>query len=671
MSVIVTRNRDDSTRGRVGRRPPTTHTRPLTTALSNPGVWLLAAIVVGWLAVMPTYLVFTLSSAVPVALVALGLLVLQGWSREISLATAGLFATSMYFMGYFDRDNAHGLDLPWVIAALMALAITAGLMAVVALSSARLPGIYLISLTLVLQILIEKIVYDRASLSGGAFGSNEIMTNSRPWFFGIDLGPDSHYYLFSFGWLTLVLIAVKRLRHSPTGLAFMLVGADRQAASSVGISPLRFRVGAFVISGLLAGAGGILACWLYITPPPYLSYMAPASLLFLAIPVLAGMDSIAWVVIVAAAFQVVPVVLESWHINVFLLAGVGLSAGALLGPRGAGGRAADAWKHVRFGDRRSRTARMRVETATLRTAEGLAGDPRTGDAQDDLQSSLEVVEAWLPPRPAGAVALRTEGVRVAIGGVTALDGADILVPTGQMVGLIGPNGAGKTTLFDVISGFRTPDAGSVELFDRNVVGVSAWDRAQLGMARTFQSTRVIKELTVAENLLAGACRRIDAGPVSFLAGRRSAWDALGAAEDAAWAVARLLDIDRYWDERTGTLEFSARRRVEIGRALLAGPRVLLLDEPAAGLDPASSAALFTLIRQLHHDLGLTVLLVEHYVKAVLDTCDLVYVLAQGRVLASGTPQEISGHPEVRAHYLGTRVNYLDKARGAPPRVHQP
>jgi ABC-type branched-subunit amino acid transport system ATPase component len=291
----------------------------------------------------------------------------------------------------------------------------------------------------------------------------------------------------------------------------------------------------------------------------------------------------------------------------------------------------------------------------MRTAEGLAGDP-TAAAHGDLSTSLAVVEAWLPPRPAGEVAIRAENVTVRIGGITALDGATIVVPTGAMVGLIGPNGAGKTTLFDVISGFRTPDTGRVELFGNDVTEVAAWDRAKLGMARTFQTTRVIKELTVAENLLAGAYRRIDAGPVNFLVGQRSAWDKLAKAEEAAWAVARLLDVDRYWDERAGTLEFSGRRRVEIGRALLAGPRVLLLDEPAAGLDPSSSAALFTLIRQLHTDLGLTVLLVEHYVKAVLDTCDLVHVLAQGAVLATGTPTEITAHPEVREHYLGTRIS---------------
>ena len=186
------------------------------------------------------------------------------------------------------------------------------------------------------------------------------------------------------------------------------------------------------------------------------------------------------------------------------------------------------------------------------------------------------------------------------------------------------------------------------------------------MTRTFQTTRVMTDLTVADNLLAGAYQRIAAGTPRFLAGMPTAWAQLRAAEDVAEAVAKLLDIDRYWDERTGTLEFSARRRVEIGRCLLAGPRLLLLDEPAAGLDPASSAALFALIRRLHQDLGLTVLLVEHYVRAVFDSCDHVHVLDQGSILASGTPTEIAADPAVRDRYLGTRLVYKGDAAAVVP-----
>jgi ABC-type branched-subunit amino acid transport system ATPase component len=166
---------------------------------------------------------------------------------------------------------------------------------------------------------------------------------------------------------------------------------------------------------------------------------------------------------------------------------------------------------------------------------------------------------------------------------------------------------------------------------------------------------VVPDLTVADNLVAGAYQRIKENPLTWLAGLPSTWAKLRAAEQAAYAAAQLLDVDRYWNERCSTLEFSARRRVEIGRCLLSGPRLLLMDEPAAGLDPASTVALFGLIRKLHAELGLTVLLVEHYVKAVLSTCDYVYVLAEGQILASGSPAEIAADPAVQARYLGTRM----------------
>jgi ABC-type branched-subunit amino acid transport system ATPase component len=226
-----------------------------------------------------------------------------------------------------------------------------------------------------------------------------------------------------------------------------------------------------------------------------------------------------------------------------------------------------------------------------------------------------------------------------------------------MVGLLGAIAAGTTTRFVVISGLRRPNSGTVQLFGQDVTNLSAWDRSKLGMSRTFQTTRVMADLTVADNMIAGAYQRIGASTARFLLGDPRAWAELRHAEEVAYAAARLLGIDRYWNERAGSLEFSARRRTEIGRCLLTGPRLLLLDEPAAGLDPASSAALFALVKQLHEDLGLTVLLVEHYVKAVLESCDLVYVLAEGQVLASGTPKQVANNPEVRTRYLGTRMHY--------------
>jgi ABC-type branched-subunit amino acid transport system ATPase component len=269
-----------------------------------------------------------------------------------------------------------------------------------------------------------------------------------------------------------------------------------------------------------------------------------------------------------------------------------------------------------------------------------------------MSAALEILEAYLPAPPETGTALSAEHISLAFGGLQALDDVSITVPTRQLVGLIGPNGAGKSTLFDVINGLRMPDGGEVTLFGQPVTGTNAWDRAKLGLSRTFQSNRVSLELSVLDNLLAGAHQMIPGSLIGTLFGLPGARAGERRARQVARAVAELLDIADVGDEPVGSLDFGRQRRVEIGRSLMSAPRVLLLDEPAAGLDSTEAAHLFTLIRRLEADLGLTVLLVEHYVKAVLENCDLVYVLNEGRLIAAGSPDEIVVHPEVRAAYLG-------------------
>jgi ABC-type branched-subunit amino acid transport system ATPase component/ABC-type branched-subunit amino acid transport system permease subunit len=608
--------------------------------------WIFAVV---WPFAFADYQVFTASAAIPLAVASLGLLVLQGWAREISLASAGLFGTALYYFGYLERPDNLGKGIPWVGAALIAVAAVTALMVVVAAASVRLPGIYLVVITLGVQITLEKSVFTIGRLSGGISGGTELgqsITNPRPWFLGLPLRSDNSFYWFLLGWLVVIVLLLVRLRNSPAGRAFLLVGTDRQAAAAVGISPLRYRLAAFAVSGMLAGTAGVLGCWLYINPPVFTEYLAPSSLLLLAVPVLAGRDSIGWVLAVAAADELVPLWLEHDHVNSFLMAGVGLIGGGLVGPRGLGGWSVDLRR--RFLGDSDRTHLRRIAGQESAPADAVGG----------------IVADWLGQRSArGGVALEVLDVGVHIGGLTVLDGVSLEVPEGSFCGLIGPNGAGKSTLLDVVSGFRPPDRGTVRLFGEDVTGAPAWRRPRAGMSRVFQSTRVIEDLTVADNLVLGAHHRLGSPTLAYLAGWREAWDASAAAERAARAVATMLAIDDRWDDRAGTLSFSGRRRIEIGRALLASPRILLLDEPAAGLDPSSSAAMFDLLRRLHGELGMTVVLVEHNVTAVLSTCDLVHVLAAGKVLASGTPAEITANESVRANYLGNRLRFTASATG--------
>jgi ABC-type branched-subunit amino acid transport system ATPase component/ABC-type branched-subunit amino acid transport system permease subunit len=647
---------------------PITKTRPVLRAMASPWSISLTVLLLAWTVVTPDYLVFTMSAAVPIAILGLGLLVLQGWTREIALCSAGLFATACYVMNWLDRED-QGKDQLWIVAAVVAISAVTAMMAGLALVSSKLPPMYMIVMTIGLQLTIESTIFDVGYLSGGTSGGNggaALHDERSHW-----LISDDRFYYFSLAWLAVVLVLLIRLRRSPMGLGFLLVGHNRQSAAALGIPAARFRVYSFTLAGFLAGVAGVLGTILFVNPPLYLSYRVQESLLLLAIPVVAGVDSMASVLVVAAWLVVMPVALERYHIDQAFVASFTLGVGALFGSRGIGGRMQDLARRWRYGARRLRTKRKRMATVVLRQAEGLSNERTSVLTEDQRAECLAIIERWLPPRPEAEFAVRTRDVRLSFGQIHALAGATIDVPTGQMVGMIGPNGAGKTTLFDVITGFTPLDSGTVEIFGKDVSRANPWSRSKLGTARTFQNTRVIAELTAGDNICAGAYQAVKSHPAAFVLGLPSAWQEMRRVEEVGWAAARLLDVDKYWDERVGTLEFSARRRIEIARAIVSGPRLLLLDEPAAGLDPASSTALFDLIRKLHRDLGLTVLIVEHYVKAVLDTCDLVYVLAEGSVLAAGTPTEVALNTTVQDRYLGTRLDYLEDLGFAPEEVVTP
>lgn len=245
--------------------------------------------------------------------------------------------------------------------------------------------------------------------------------------------------------------------------------------------------------------------------------------------------------------------------------------------------------------------------------------------------------------------LGVQDVSVAFGGVRALDGVSFEVPEGQVCGVIGPNGAGKTTLFDVVSGLRRPDAGRVSVGGVDLTGTSAVRRARLGVRRTFQRTQVFGRLTVAGNVLAALDWH---GGGGGLAADLVGWPARRRLErergERVAEVLELCGLTGLRDVHAAALPVGRRRLVELARALADRPRLLLLDEPTSGLDAEQTARL----REVVAALDTTVLLVEHDMSFVMETCDRLVVLDLGRVIASGTPDEVRGDPVVRAAYLG-------------------
>ncbi|HKN92390.1 MAG TPA: ATP-binding cassette domain-containing protein [Acidimicrobiia bacterium] len=606
----------------------------------------LAAVAGVWLFTAPQYWLFTATTGLTLAISTLGLLVLVGWAREVSLAQAGLTATAIYLCGFAMRSGA-GWHWPYLAAAALGIGVVVLLSLLVSLSTAKLSGIYIIILTLALQVTIEKTFFSNIKL----VETDPEHTIHRPALFGVHLISDRAYFLFALAVLGLCMVFLARLRASRFGRGLMLAGTDRQAAASVGVSPWRAKIFAFALAGFFAGLAGVVTAPLYPTPPSYISYLSINSLVYLAIPVLAGFRSLVAVAVVAMVFSVAPQALEHLHISPLMLGAIGLLSGTLTGPTGVSGLIL-AWIHSR---RRSRGGEERVD---LRDPTGWAEDAR----QERHARALAVLEEYLPERSDVGDVLVANDVSIAFGGLQALSDVSLTVPTRKLVGLIGPNGAGKSTLFDILNGLRQPDSGSVLLFGQDVSQAAPWNRAALGLSRTFQSSRVNLDLTVGENLMAGAYLMIPGNVAEAVAGMPRARTGERKAQEAARAVAELLDVAGDWDEFVRNLDFGAQRRVEIGRSLLSGPRLLLLDEPAAGLDANEATALFALIRRLEQDLGLTVLLVEHYVKAVLENCDLIYVLARGRIIAAGSADEITADPEVRAVYLGEDYQPREEVR---------
>ncbi len=247
------------------------------------------------------------------------------------------------------------------------------------------------------------------------------------------------------------------------------------------------------------------------------------------------------------------------------------------------------------------------------------------------------------------------------GGLTAVSNVDLTLDQGELVGLIGPNGAGKTTVFNLLTGVYPPSSGTIVFTaqgrTQSIGGKAPYAICRAGVGRTFQNIRLFKELTVLENvMIAFQQNQRYPLPTTFLRlpGFRKAEDDIRA---GARELLRVMHLEHLADERAVNLSYGGQRHLEIARALATRPSLLLLDEPAAGMNPTETAQLTALIRQIRSDFGLTVLLIEHDMSLVMQVCERIYVLDHGIVIASGTPAEVRANPRVIEAYLGEEVDH--------------
>lgn len=251
--------------------------------------------------------------------------------------------------------------------------------------------------------------------------------------------------------------------------------------------------------------------------------------------------------------------------------------------------------------------------------------------------------------------LKVENVGIQFGGLKAVQGFDMELFEGELIGLIGPNGAGKTTSFNMLTGVYKPTEGQITFDGKVTNNMSPHQVTKSGMSRTFQNIRLFKELTVLDNVKVANHSLANHSVLSSILRLPTYFKGEAKMERESLEFLKIFELDKYKDELAKNLPYGMQRRLEIARALAAGPKLLLLDEPAAGMNPKETSALMDLIALIRKKFDLTILLIEHDMGLVMGICERIYVLDHGQLIASGTPEKIRSNKKVIEAYLGEEV----------------
>jgi sulfate-transporting ATPase len=550
--------------------------------------------------------------------IVLSIVVLTGYAGQLSLAQWTFAGVGALIAGQLVRA-AH---LPMELAIILGILLTIPVGLLFALPALRTRGVNLAVVTLGLGFTVYEVVFANSQYIGDHLdGGTKIGPATL---FGIDVNGATNPHRWAVVCLValvLVGLMVANLRRSRTGRRLLAVRTNERAAASLGISVFGVKLYAFAVAAGIAAVAGVLAGFQDSTIT-YGRFNAFASINAVGQAVIGGLG---WVVgAVAAAPNAVGglgsrVLDEVVHLGEWdeLVGGVLLLVILVVHQDGIAPLVVD---HIQ-----PRLAKLRLQRAP---------DPVTPLPRADVE-------------PVAPLPLSVVDLTVRFGGVVAVDGVSFEVGPGEVVGLIGPNGAGKTTVIDAVTGFVRPSAGTVSLGDERIERWGATRRARSGLRRSFQSLELFEDITVEQNIQAGAD---EGGRWSWFTDL--VWPGHHTLGGTAVAAIESFELEPHLAQLPGELPYGRRRLVGIARAVASGPSLILLDEPAAGLDEHESRELGGLIRRIADERGMGVLLVEHDVGMVLSTCDRVVVIEFGRVIASGTPAEVRVDPAVRRAYLG-------------------
>jgi ABC-type branched-subunit amino acid transport system ATPase component/ABC-type branched-subunit amino acid transport system permease subunit len=563
-----------------------------------------------------------LITTLAIAIICLSVVVITGYAGQLSLAQAVLAGIGALVAARLSSDG--GLPFPAVLLlGALAAAVCGG---IVGLPALRTRGVTLAIATLGLGGALVAVVLNNASYTGGQQGIPLPKLDVLGW--SIDpLLHSSRYAFVTMTVLLLLCIGVANLRRGVVGRRLLAVRANERASAALGLPAGHLKAYAFSLSAGIAGAGGVLLAF----AQPYVqfgtseSFTVFTSILLVAVTVVGGVGLVGGSVLGATlvAGGIVSQLLHNWtSVNDYLplMGGIVLVVVLRFEPGG-----------LFLANRRlmmSLAGALRLPRSS-----GARSAPTYGDA---VGVAIE------------ARALVVRDLSVSFGGVHAVRGVDLSVLPGEIHGLIGPNGAGKTTLIDAITGFVAASSGLIRLGSVQLEGKSARKRAIAGISRSFQSLELFDELTVLENL-AVASERLH--PVRYLT------DLIRPGQLTLQPVAREalrdFELEQLIDRKPSEISFGQRKTVAIARAVAAGPSILLLDEPAAGLDDHEAAELATLIVRIAREWQIGVLLVEHKVDMITAISDRITVLENGAVLATGDARSVLDEPAVIDAYLGT------------------